>query len=129
MMWDGSAWQVLYQDSGAISLQTVSTPGWAVEGESIVQIKSGTAHVRLGAFRRTGRLTVGVESRLPVLLPESCQPPAFWQYPLVYLTGARLGRLTIYNRGHSKAGQIWLTEHAALETGDYVVSSTTSWAV
>ncbi|WP_328657861.1 hypothetical protein [Streptomyces sp. NBC_00334] len=129
MLWDGSAWQVVYQDSGEISLQTVSTPGWAVEGESIVQIKNGSAHVRLGAFRRTSASSEGAETRLPIFLPASCQPPKYWQYPLVYLGGARLGRLTVYSRTHAKAGQVWLTEHAALAKDDYVVSSTTSWAV
>ncbi len=129
MVWDGSAWRVIHYDSGEISLQAVASPGWAVEGESIVQIKNGIAAVRLGAFRRTGRLTVGIESRLPIRLPEMSQPPSYWQYPVVYLTGARMGRLTVYSRGHARAGQIWLTEHAALDTDDFVVSSTTSWAV
>lgn len=129
MLWDGSAWQVVYQDSGEISLQTVSVSGWAVDGESIVQIKNGSAHVRLGAFRRTSASASGVETRLPIVLPTACQPPRYWQYPLVYLTGARLGRLTVYNSTHARAGQVWLTEHPALAVGEYIISSTTSWAV
>ncbi|MEU3899730.1 hypothetical protein [Streptomyces sp. NPDC045251] len=129
MTWDGSAWRLLYEDSGPIVLDTIASSGWEVDGGTVVHIRNGTAHLRLGAFRRKSSLSSGSESRLPIILPEAATPPQYWQYPLVYLTGARLGRLTVYNRGHARAGQIWITQHPTLDTDHYVVSATTSWAV
>ncbi|MFE3471202.1 hypothetical protein ACFXOI_05860 [Streptomyces bacillaris] len=129
LMWDGTGWRVLWEDSGETTLGVVAAPGWAMDGNTVVQVRSGTAYIRLGAWRRTSVLAAGTESRLPILLPATAQPPTHWQYPLVYITGARLGRLTVYNRGHARAGQIWLTQHPQMGVDEHVTSVTTSWAV
>ncbi|MYS48234.1 hypothetical protein GTY23_45105 [Streptomyces sp. SID5998] len=129
IQWDGSAWQVVYEDSGETVLSPSAVSGWAVEGQTIIQVRSGIAYVRFGDFRRTSALQEGVVSRLPIILPPAYQPRGYWQYPLVYLTSARLGRLTVYSRGSDRAGQVWLNEHPALSAGQYVLSTSASWAV
>ncbi|MEV8124764.1 hypothetical protein AB0P07_11725 [Streptomyces sp. NPDC085944] len=130
IMWDGAAWRVIYYDSGEIVLQVLATPTWSVSGESVIEVRNGIAVARFGAFKRVkSTLPSGEESRLPVVIPASCQPHSRWQYPTVYISGADAGRLTIYNRGDAKAGQIALTEHPTMEVGEFIVSTTTSWTV
>ncbi|WP_112490880.1 hypothetical protein [Streptomyces bacillaris] len=129
MMWDGTGWRALWEDSGEIVLTASASSGWAVDGGTVLQLRGGTAYLRMGSWRRTSALAAGTESRVPLTLPAAAVPPVHWQYVLVYITGARLGRLTVYSRGHARAGQVWLTQHPAMSADEFVVSTTTSWAV
>ncbi len=129
LMWDGAGWRVLWEDAGETILNTASAPGWTVDSGSVLRIRNGTVFLRLGAFGRTSALAGTTESRLPIVLPEAARPPVHWQFGIVYITGLRIGRIVIYDRGHSRAGQVWLGQHPDMTANDSVVSTSLTWAV
>ncbi|MEU6376822.1 hypothetical protein [Streptomyces sp. NPDC046909] len=130
-VWNGTAWIIVYSDSGVVGLNAPYS-AWTNEVESVLQERSGTVHLRLGAFQRAGgTLADTIESRLPVIIPAAYRHPARDQYCLAYLTGANIGRIIIYsNANDTRAGQVWLTNKPTISTGHNVLpASGVSWVV
>ncbi|NYV72993.1 hypothetical protein [Streptomyces sp. UH6] len=129
-MWTGSAWATVWAPTQSVTVDaTVS--GWATSVSSILDIATGTAHLRLGTWERTGGTVSGAtDTRLPVLIPSQYRDPTRSQYAVAYITGAKVGRLTIYAANSDRAGQVWLTQHPDISTDDFVLPGTgISWAV
>jgi hypothetical protein len=128
-MWTGSAWTSVFDDPGIVSADSpLST--WSIETGSDLEKRNGNVHFRLGSFKRTAaNFTAPTDSRLPVLIPAAYQHPTHHQFAIVYVTGAQIGRVTIYPASHERAGQVWLTHHPDMETGEYVLGSVASWVV
>ena len=130
VLWDGSTWATVYEDSGEIVL-TGSVANWTTRTDSVLHVRNGTAHLRLGSFERTsgGTLNGADESRLPINVPPAYVPPERDQYAVVYITGVQIGRATIHPAGGSQAGQVWLTQHPDIMVGQTVGGSNISWVV
>lgn len=131
--WDGSAWRVLYNDSGPVVVNG-SASGWSINVDTVVEHRSGSAHLRLGAFTRTGgTLSGGTDSRLPVSIPSTYRHPNRDMHGIIYITGsgAGAGRVTVYanNSTNGRAGEIWLTNHPGVPRDESVTGSTISWVV
>lgn len=129
LLWDGSAWRTTYQDSGPV---TVDSPlsAWSIQTQSVLQMRAGNVHLRLGSFVRVaGALAGEAESRLPVLIPPAYRHPTRDQYVIVYVSGLQIGRCTIYSANSTRAGQIWLTQKPDIPTGRSVLTSGSSWVV
>lgn len=131
--WDGAAWRVLYDDSGNVVVNA-SVSGWSINVDTTVQRRSGSVHMRLGAFERTsGSIGGGTDSRLPVSIPAAFRHPNRDQHGIIYVTGsgAGAGRVTVYaaNSTSGRAGQVWLTNHAGVPSGSSVTGSSISWVV
>lgn len=128
-VWTGSSWQTVFSDSGVID---VSSPlsAWTIATGSILEARNGNVHLRLGSFTRaTGSLAGSTESRLPVLIPAAYRHPNRDHYAIVYVTGGRIGRVTIFSAASDKPGQVWLTQHPTMSTGDSLLNSGSSWVV
>ncbi|WP_255951539.1 hypothetical protein [Streptomyces odontomachi] len=128
--WNGSAWKTLCEDSGEIVLTGSAAP-WTVQTDSVLHVRSGVAHLRLGSFTRTsgGTLDGSDDSRLPINVPTAYVHPDRDQYAMVYVTGVRIGRVTIHPANGSQAGQVWLTQHPDISVGQTVSGSNISWVV
>lgn len=96
----------------------------------MLETKNGSAHLRLGAFERTGGNVSG-EVRLPVRIPTQWQHPNRGQYGIAYITGSAIGRLEVYAANTDRSGQVWLTQFPTpLSKNDYVMpGSGISWVV
>lgn len=129
LVWDGSSWRTTYTDSGQVVVdQPVS--GWTIQTSSVLQMRDGNVHLRLGSFVRAGGTLVGAtDSRLPVLIPSAYRHANRDQYIIVYLTGVRIGRCTLYSQNQTKAGQLWLTQKPDITKGQTILTSGLSWAV
>lgn len=130
-MWTGSAWMILYDDSGDLVVDaTVSN--WDVNTVSALSSRSGNVHLRLGIFERTGStLASGDQSRLPVLIPAAYRHPTRDQFGLAYISGGVLGRIAVYSGGSTTPGQVWLTHKpSAIAAGGLILpNSGISWVV
>ncbi|MFZ4143397.1 hypothetical protein ACOZDZ_22095 [Streptomyces griseoincarnatus] len=128
-MWDGSAWRSVYQVSETTNVDSPLS-AWEMVASSAYDRSGSTITLRAGTFQRKGsNLAAGSDSRLPVLLPASARHPFLQlQFP-VYLTGARIGNVTVYPANHSRAGQVWLTQHPGVDSGDNINSVTMTWTV
>ncbi|MFE4051245.1 hypothetical protein [Streptomyces sp. YIM B13518] len=129
LLYDGSADRTIYSDSGPI---VINSPllAWSTETDSVIEERNGSVHLRLGSFvRRAGALSGGTVSRLPVLIPAAYRHPTRDRYVIAYVTGLQIARLTIYSAVTDKAGQVWITQHPTISTGDAVLTSGSSWVV
>lgn len=131
--WDGSAWALLYHDSGVVPVNGSSEP-WSVNVDSVLQLRNGVVCMRLGAFDRTGgNLDGGTDSRLPVSIPSAYRHPNRDMHGIIYIAGAGAGagRVTVYaaNNGNGRAGEVWLTNHTGVLKNSSVTGSTISWVV
>jgi hypothetical protein len=131
--WDGSSWRVIYSDSGVVVVNGTASP-WSVNVDTVLEHRSGVVCLRLGAFERTGgNLPGGTDSRLPVAIPSAYRHPNRDQHGTIYVTGssAGAGRVTVYasNNTSGRAGEIWLTNHAGVNSGTSVTGSSISWVV
>ncbi|MFF1709326.1 hypothetical protein [Streptomyces sp. NPDC058268] len=128
-IYDGTAWGTAYDNSGSVSVDSTLS-AWEITVESVLEKRSGNVHLRLGAFnRKGGSLAGGSDSRLPVLIPSAYRHASRNMYAIAYITGADIGRLTIYPTGHERAGQVWLTQKPDISNGDDVLPGTASWVV
>ncbi|MFF1960987.1 hypothetical protein ACFVWX_28935 [Streptomyces sp. NPDC058220] len=129
-VWTGSTWMIVSADSGTV---VVDSPlyGWTIGTTSVLEMRSGVVSLRLGSFTRAaGALANTTSSRLPAVIPAAYRHPNRDQYVLVYITGARIGRITIYSKASDTPGQVWLTQHPGVSTDWNVLSNSgTSWVV
>jgi hypothetical protein len=133
MLWDGTTWRLVYQDSGEVVLQKLLTPTWSNSGDSVLEQRGGAIWLRTGGWERQHTvLNSSSASQLPVLIPDAYVPHTRYQYWNVYITGdtrATMGRVTIYPRGNARAGQIWLTHHVDIDVNDEIEATTMTWTV
>ncbi|MFB7162339.1 hypothetical protein [Streptomyces sp. NPDC056242] len=129
ILWNGSSWSTAYDSSGSVSADSALS-AWEITVESVLEKRSGNVHVRLGTFKRKGGALAGpTDARLPVLIPSAYRHPTRNMYAMAYITGAEVGRLTIYPANHSLAGQVWLTQKPDISNGDDVLPGAVSWVV
>lgn len=128
-LWTGSAWVIVFDDSGTIDIDT-AVPNWTVSVGSTLESRNGSVHVRLGTWERTGATLPGAtNSRLPLLIPAAYRHPTRNQYAIAYITGARIGRITIYPANVAEAGQVWLTQKPDIAAAQAVLPGNVSWTV
>ncbi|WP_346767422.1 hypothetical protein [Streptomyces sp. C1-2] len=129
ILWTGAAWVVVYDYSGIVSCDSPLS-AWNIIVESVLERRNGAVHLRLGQFERAGGSLDGAsDSRLPILIPSAYRHPTRNVYAIAYITGADIGRLTIYSGNNAKAGQVWLTQKPDLTNGDNVLPAGASWVV
>ncbi|MFE6903779.1 hypothetical protein ACFVFJ_44360 [Streptomyces sp. NPDC057717] len=129
ILWNGSSWSTAYDSSGSVSADS-ALAAWEITVESVLEKRSGNVHVRIGTFKRKGGALAGpTDARLPMLIPSAYRHPTRNMYAMAYITGAKVGRLTIYPANHAMAGQVWLTQKPDLGNGDDVLPGTISWVV
>lgn len=130
--WNGTDWgDVLYSDSGVVDCSVIIS-GWSNNVDTVLQRRSGSVHLRLGAFTRTGSsIGGGTDVRLPVSIPSAYRHPNRDIHVGIYVagSGAGGGRATIYaaNNANNRAGQIWLTNHTGVQNDSSVTGFTASW--
>jgi hypothetical protein len=128
LVWNGSAWSVVYDYSGVISCDA-NVSAWDIVVETTLERRNGSVHLRIGQFERSGGSLEGAaDSRLPVLIPSAYRHPSRNIYSAAYMTGADVSRVTIYPANHNtRAGQMWLTQHPDLVKGDNILPGGVSW--
>lgn len=128
-VWNGASWASVADGSGVIVVNsTVSS--WGTLADSVLELKNGSVHLRLGAFLRTGGTVPGGGSRLPVLIPAAYRHPTRGQYGICYVSGASVARLEVYAANTSRAGQVWMNQYPTISNDDQVLpGSGISWAV
>ncbi|MYW48890.1 hypothetical protein [Streptomyces sp. SID161] len=128
-IWTGSTWVLIYESSDTIKVDK-PVSNWEINTASYLEVRSGTVHLRLGAFTRTAAdLAGGTASRLPVFIPSAYQHRSMNYYGLAYLTGIRIGRITVFSAASDTPGQVLLTNHPTMAKDDMVLPSGMSWAV
>lgn len=130
VQWTGSNWRSVFDDSGIINVNAPNS-AWSNEVDSVLEKRNGNVHLRLGGFQRAGgTLAADIESRLPAIIPEAYLHPTRDQYVLAYITGVNIGRIIVYNKSSSRAGQVWLVNKPTISSGDNVLpASGISWVV
>ncbi|MFF2650395.1 hypothetical protein [Streptomyces sp. NPDC058045] len=130
LVWTGSDWQLVSQYSGEVNVTGPAQLPWQPQTDSILDVRNGIACLRLGSFQRaTGTLAAGTDSRLPCTIPTQYVHPTRDQYATVYVTGLRIGRITIRSGNSGTPGQAFLTAHPEIKKGDSVIGASISWAV
>lgn len=128
-LWTGSAWASVFDSSGTVNIDS-TVAAWSISVGSVLEKRNGSVHVRLGTWERTSStLPNTTDSRLPVLIPAEYRHPTRNMYAIAYLTGARIGRVTIYPANTAQAGQVWLTQKPAIAVGEAVLPGSVSWVV
>ncbi|WP_228915892.1 hypothetical protein [Streptomyces sp. DH20] len=128
-VWDGSAWRSVYEVSGTTNVDSPLS-AWDMVASSAYDRDGRSVTLRAGTFERKGsNLAAGTDSRLPVLMPASAVHPFLQHQFPVYLTGARIGNVTVYPANHARAGQVWLTQHPGVNAGQNINSVTMNWTV
>lgn len=129
LLWTGSTWSLLNENSGIISCDSPLS-AWAITVETTLEMVNGTVFLRLGTWDRKGS-TLGntSDSRLPVLIPARYRHPTRNVYAMAYITGADIGRLSIYPANHERAGQVWITQKPSIAVNDSVLPGSVSWVM
>ncbi|MFJ1782611.1 hypothetical protein ACIOKA_38530 [Streptomyces anulatus] len=130
-IYSGTAWRSMYQRADpAVIDNPYAAFGWANETASVIEMRGGVVSLRLGSFLRTGRPADSqTNTRLPVLIPSALRHPNRDQFGLVYITGAYVGRVTVFSRTQAEAGQVWLTQNPTIPVGSRVLSHGMTWVV
>ncbi|MEV0691771.1 hypothetical protein [Streptomyces sp. NPDC050388] len=130
ILWDGSTWLTVYEDSGTVLLDSPLS-AWSNASASVLERRNGSVHLRLGSFQRTaGDLSSSTMSRLPALIPASYRHPTRDQHVLAYVSGAGLARVIVYSANTNRPGQVWLENYESVRRDQYVMpESGVSWAV
>lgn len=128
-VWTGESWASVADSSGGVVVNS-SVASWSWTADSVLELKNGSVHLRLGAFVRTGGTVPDGGSRLPVLIPAAYRHPNRGQYAIGYVTGAGICRMEIYAANTNRAGQVWLSQYPTISRNDHVLpGSGVSWAV
>jgi hypothetical protein len=130
ILWNGSSWSTAYSSSGIVSCDSTLS-AWQITVESVLEMRSGNVHLRLGTFKRAGgALDNSTDARLPVMIPAAYRHPTRTLYTIAYITGAKIGRISIYPSNHdTRAGQVWLTQKPNVVNGDDIMPGQASWVV
>ncbi|MGW1437212.1 hypothetical protein ACWD7M_18415 [Streptomyces griseus] len=131
-IYSGTAWRSMYQRADPVVIDSPYPPGgWVNETASVIEMRGGVVSLRLGSFLRAGRTAADsqVNTRLPVIIPAALRHPNRDQFGLVYITGAHVGRVTIFSRTQAEAGQVWLTQNPTIPVGDRILSTGMTWVV
>ncbi|MGC4918621.1 hypothetical protein [Streptomyces albogriseolus] len=128
-MWDGGAWVVIYQTAATATVDaTLST--WTPTGSSVLERRGDVVVLRTAYFERKGsNLAAASDSRLPLLIPSTHRHAYLQMHTPVYLSGHRIGMVTLYPANHERAGQLWLNTHPGVNVGQIVYTTTMTWAV
>ncbi|WP_435209544.1 hypothetical protein [Streptomyces sp. bgisy034] len=128
-LYDGTSLVNVYDYSGQIEV-TSTLSGWSVVVTPILERRNGVVCLRVGHFSRAGGNLAGPsDSRLPLLVPAAYRHPDRNVYATAYITGARIGRVTIYPANHTRAGQAWLTQKPDMTNADDLLPGDVSWVV
>ncbi|MBL1107977.1 hypothetical protein JK361_25880 [Streptomyces sp. 5-8] len=128
-IWTGSTWVLIYESSATISVDK-PVSNWSIDSSSMLEVRSGTVHLRLGRFTRTAAALAGAtSSRLPVFIPSDYQHRSLDQYGIAYLTGVRIARVTVFSAASDTPGQVLLTNHPTIDKDELVLPGGMSWAV
>lgn len=128
-IYDGSTEKTIFSDSGNLVIDS-PLAAWETSVASTLEERNGNVHIRLGTWERKGSTLQGTtDARLPLLIPSAYRHPNRNQYAMAYITGARIGRVTIYSANESKAGQVWLTQKPDISAGQVVLPGSVSWVV
>lgn len=128
-LWSGTAWNTVASRSDIISAASPLS-AWSIIVEPVLELRSGVVCLRLGQFERTAGALAGTsDSRLPVLIPAAYRHSSRNIYATCYITGAQVGRVTIYPTASDWPGQVRLTQKPDIATGDHVLPGDVSWAV
>ncbi|MBZ6258873.1 hypothetical protein KVH22_25490 [Streptomyces olivaceus] len=128
MQWSGSSWQTVFSRTDSTVVDSPLS-AWPVLIESTIEERSGSVHLRLGAWQRKGALGYNTDSRLPVMIPAQYRHPYRAQYVTAYCSGTEVARITIYAANTDKPGQVWLTHKTNLANNDYVWGASVSWGI
>ncbi|MFH9403250.1 hypothetical protein ACH4JS_26395 [Streptomyces sp. NPDC017638] len=128
-IWTGTSWVAIYDSSGVITVDK-ATPNWEIITSSVLETRAGTTHLRLGTFRRTtSALAAATAASLPLIVPINYTHPSRDQYGVAYVTGVQIARITVCAASSDTPGQVLLTQHPVIDTGDVVYPESMSWAV
>ncbi|MGW1546605.1 hypothetical protein [Streptomyces sp. NPDC002346] len=128
-VWDGSTWRNVYDRSDPVVINAALS-AWSAGTDSVIEARSGSVHMRIGSCTRIGGALSGpTQSRLPIFVPAAYRHPTRDQYGIVYITGSQIGRVTIFSKASDQPGQVWLTQHPGVSTGENVLGSVVSWVV
>ncbi|MEV5607021.1 hypothetical protein [Streptomyces sp. NPDC052225] len=129
ILWTGSSWSSLNESSGSVSCDS-PLAAWAITVESSLEMVNGTVFLRLGTWDRKGSaLGATTDARLPVLIPSKYRHPNRNVYAMAYISGAQIGRVTIYPANNERAGQVWITQKPVIGVNDSVLPASVSWVV
>ncbi|MEV3855045.1 hypothetical protein AB0J38_12050 [Streptomyces sp. NPDC050095] len=129
LMWTGATWSAISEYSDVISCDSPLS-AWAITVETTLEARNGTVFLRLGTWDRKGSsLGNTTDSRLPVLIPDEYRHPNRNVYAMCYITGAELGRITIYPKSSDRPGQVWINQKPTISVGDSVLPESVSWVV
>jgi hypothetical protein len=128
VLWTGSAWVVIYRPQTSSNADS-PVSSWDTAGSSFVERRGDAVTLRTATFERNSALAAASDSRLPVLLPADFRHPNMHHYAPVYISGIRIGNVTIYPANAERAGQVWLTQHPDMTAADSVMATTISWTV
>ncbi|MDT6983767.1 hypothetical protein ACFSUJ_12335 [Streptomyces lusitanus] len=128
-MWDGAAWVVIYRTAATASVD-VTLSSWTATGSSVLERRGDVVVLRTAYFeRKVSNLAAASDSRLPLLIPSTHRHPYLQMHEPVYLSGHRIGMVTLYPGNHERAGQLWLNTHPGVNVGQIVYTTTMTWAV
>ncbi|MET9729680.1 hypothetical protein ABZZ79_03135 [Streptomyces sp. NPDC006458] len=128
-LWTGSTWTLVHRPQTSTSIDS-PVSSWTNSGASVAERRGDSVTLRLGNFERNSSLAAASDSRLPVLIPVDYRHPTLNHFAPVYISGVRIGNLTIYPNNHAdRAGQVWLTQHPDMTAADSVLATTISWTV
>ncbi|MGA4896774.1 hypothetical protein ACPCAJ_02245 [Streptomyces griseoincarnatus] len=128
-MWDGAAWVVIYRAPATVNCDS-SLSAWSSTGSSVLERRGDAVTLRTAYFsREAGTLGASSDSRLPLLVPSTHRHAYLQMHTPVYLSGHRIGMVTLFPANHERAGQLWLTAHPGISTSQNVYTTTLGWVV
>lgn len=128
-MWDGTTWAVLHKTDATVNAD-VNLTAWTATGSSVLERRGDIVVLRTAYFERKGsNLSTSSDSRLPLLIPSAHRHAYLQMHTPVYVTGSRIGQITLYPANHDRAGQLWITTHPGINVGQTIGTTTMTWAV
>ncbi|MFJ7100197.1 hypothetical protein [Streptomyces albogriseolus] len=128
-MWDGTTWAVLRKTDATVNADVTLT-AWTATGASVMERRGDICVLRTAYFERKGsNLSTASDSRLPLLIPSAHRHAYLQMHTPVYVTGSRIGVVTLYPDNHDRAGQLWITTHPGINVGQTIGTTTMTWAV
>ncbi|WP_431040077.1 hypothetical protein [Streptomyces sp. P9-1] len=128
-MWDGASWVTIRRTDDTANVD-VTLSAWTPTGSSVLERRGDICVLRTAYFeRKTSALAAASDSRLPLLIPSAHRHAYLQMHTPVYLSGHRIGMMTLFPANHERAGQLWVTTHPGLNAGQIIYTTTMTWAV